>query len=58
MGLWIEWAEEGGPPVESPRREGFGSQLIAMLIGASQHDGTAHEFRPEGVRCRVGLPKG
>jgi two-component sensor histidine kinase len=45
----LRWAETGGPPVETPRRRGFGSRLIEQ--------GLAHDLAGE-VRlafARAGL---
>ena len=49
----IVWHESGGPPVVSPRSQGFGSKLIEGAIGA---DGTAEmAFEPDGLRCTIRL---
>jgi two-component system CheB/CheR fusion protein len=49
----FKWQESGGPPVEPPRRKGFGSKLIEQ---SAQHDlnGSAQfEYRPEGIVCEI-----
>lgn len=53
--LVIDWREAGGPPVEAPKRRGFGSRLIER--------GLAHElgearlaFPPEGLWCQISVP--
>ncbi len=49
----ILWRERGGPPVQQPKRGGFGSQLLekSLAPGAVQLD-----FNPDGLECRVSLP--
>jgi PAS domain S-box-containing protein len=54
----IVWRERGGPPVRPPERRGFGSQLLEQGI-RSQANGTVQlDFQPEGLECRIGLPRG
>ena len=49
----LEWHESGGPPVETPKRRGFGSRLIERNL-AHDLDGTAQiDYQPEGVVCRI-----
>lgn len=31
--LWLQWTERGGPPVQKPERQGFGSRLISTAAG-------------------------
>ncbi len=54
--LHLEWAEKGGPPVQVPKRRGFGTRLIERSLA---HDlgGTAQiSFEPTGLRCTVHAP--
>jgi len=54
LDLQLTWAEHGGPPVQPPRRRGFGVRLIARSLAAEQ--GAAELiYAPEGVRCRMAL---
>jgi PAS domain S-box-containing protein len=50
--LQVRWEEEGGPEVEEPGRQGFGSriikQMIAQLGGEVQFD-----WRREGLLCEM-----
>ena len=47
------WRENGGPPVQPPKGEGFGMRLIKRGL-ASEFRGTAQvEFDPAGVICRL-----
>lgn len=54
--LVFEWRESGGPPVEAPTREGFGTRLLKRAIGASFQGDLAMEYAPEGLVCRMSLP--
>ena len=54
--LQVSWTEEGGPPVEQPRKEGFGTSLIEKTL-AYQFDAVVERvFAPEGLRCVIRLP--
>jgi two-component sensor histidine kinase len=53
--LRFDWRESGGPPVETPRRTGFGTTLIERAI-ALEFDGTAQiDFDRTGVHARMDL---
>ena len=50
--LTLRWTEDGGPPVTVPTREGFGSRVIARMIGDLK--GTTHfEWHPMGLVCEI-----
>lgn len=50
--LTLRWTEVGGPPVTVPTREGFGSRVIARMIGDLK--GTTHfEWHPKGLVCEI-----
>jgi PAS domain S-box-containing protein len=50
--LNLRWTETGGPAVQSPTRQGFGSRIITQMIG--QLDGKARfDWRTEGVICEI-----
>jgi PAS domain S-box-containing protein len=52
--LLLRWTETGGPRVQKPERQGFGSRLIERTIG--QHGGTTRfDWRPEGLVCEITL---
>jgi len=52
--LLLRWTETGGPRVQKPERQGFGSRLIERTIG--QLGGTTRfDWRPEGLVCEVTL---
>lgn len=47
----LRWAESGGPRVESPRANGFGSRLINAALNGMPGGGAVLKFHPEGVTC-------
>lgn len=52
----LSWKESGGPPVEPPTRQGFGSMLIERSI-AYELDGKATvDYRHEGFNCTISAP--
>lgn len=55
--LLIQWQETGGPPVIPPERKGFGTDLIKRLVGKTLSANVAVEYRPEGLVCRMTLPR-
>ncbi|WP_265500600.1 sensor histidine kinase [Paracoccus beibuensis] len=47
--LALDWVERGGPLVARPRREGFGSRLVSLIVPA-YFDGEGHaDYRPSGL---------
>jgi two-component sensor histidine kinase len=48
----LNWKENGGPTIDLPKREGFGSQLVAACVkalsGRMQQD-----FAPDGFACSI-----
>lgn len=54
--LRLEWREEGGPPVEPPKRRGFGSRLVETALAGNDGASVALSFPPEGVRCAITMP--
>ena len=49
--LRLRWQETGGPPVQQPKRRGFGSRLIERSL-APEGNGTVRlAFSPSGVVC-------
>jgi PAS domain S-box-containing protein len=52
--LILHWTEIGGPAVQMPTRQGFGSRVIERIIG--QLKGKARfDWRPEGLVCEITL---
>ena len=54
--LLIEWQEQGGPPVEAPARQGFGSRFIAHSIASELKGKTRLHYDPSGLRCTIEIP--
>jgi two-component sensor histidine kinase len=52
----LEWREEGGPPVATPKRPGFGSRLVAQSLPGGRHGRADLRFEPGGVACDIDLP--
>jgi two-component sensor histidine kinase len=54
--LRMRWTERGGPAVEKPRREGFGSRLLRRVLGTQIHATVALDYDPRGLRARITIP--
>jgi len=54
--LLIRWTEVGGPPVEPPRRRGFGSRLIERGLSYDLGGHVGLHFRPAGLECIMDIP--
>ena len=53
--LRLEWRERGGPPVKSPLKRGFGTNLIERT--AKGEGGTSHRIvEADGLRWEITLP--
>jgi two-component system, chemotaxis family, CheB/CheR fusion protein len=51
--LRLVWTETGGPRVNPPKTNGFGSYLIEHGLPEAKVD---RDFRPEGLVCTIELP--
>jgi PAS domain S-box-containing protein len=56
-GLEIEWLETGGPPAAPPSALGFGLSIVRSSIEAQFRGGVAYDWRPEGLCCRLSIPR-
>jgi PAS domain S-box-containing protein len=54
--LQLHWVEAGGPPVEPPKRQGFGSRLISRSIEGELSGQVAIDFAPTGIRYDISVP--
>lgn len=52
----VLWEEYDGPPVEPPKRRGFGIELIERIVAQELNSKVQLEFLPGGVRCRMRVP--
>jgi len=51
--LRITWREIGGPPVQAPRRTGFGTRLIQRGLAADLNGRVQIDYRTEGLVCQI-----
>jgi two-component sensor histidine kinase/DNA-binding response OmpR family regulator len=56
--LVLQWVESGGPSVQRPRSEGYGTRVIGASV-ERQLDGSAvFDWQPEGLRFTMSIPLG
>jgi CheY-like chemotaxis protein len=56
--LVLQWVESGGPAVQRPRSEGYGTRVIGASV-ERQLDGSAvFDWHPEGLRFTMSIPLG
>jgi light-regulated signal transduction histidine kinase (bacteriophytochrome) len=55
-GLAIDWSEHGGPPVQPPQRQGFGSTFIERAVPHDLRGEATITFAVTGLRARFVLP--
>jgi PAS domain S-box-containing protein len=56
MTLTFDWIERNGPPVRRPRRTGFGSRLIGLVIERQMNGEVHRSYAPEGLSVRMIVP--
>jgi PAS domain S-box-containing protein len=54
--LHLEWVERGGPPLETPGRNGFGSTLLQRVLPKQCDAEVEIEFEKAGLRFRLKAP--
>jgi PAS domain S-box-containing protein len=54
--LDIDWRESGGPPVEVPQRNGFGTQLLEAVLPRQIQAIGAIDYQPGGVHVHYSVP--
>jgi len=52
----LRWAENGGPPVETPSRRGFGSRLVEQGLAQDLAGEARLNFAREGLVCTIDAP--
>jgi PAS domain S-box-containing protein len=52
----FHWKESGGPPVEPPRKRGFGSRLVEEGLGQDIAAEVHLNFAVEGLECTIEAP--
>jgi PAS domain S-box-containing protein len=55
-GFGLCWTESGGPPVEQPRRRGFGSRLVEFGLAQDLAGEVALRFERAGLVCNIEAP--
>jgi two-component sensor histidine kinase len=56
MTLMLDWIEKNGPPVRRPRRLGFGSRLIGMVIERQLNGEVQRTFSRSGLAVHLVVP--
>ena len=56
--LMLVWQERNGPPVNSPKRRGFGSRLVQRGVTHDLRGRVQADFDPKGLRCTIEVPLG
>ena len=51
--LMIRWSEEGGPPVNPPSRQGFGTRVVDRIVKAELKGRLRFDWKPEGLACEI-----
>jgi two-component sensor histidine kinase len=54
--LRLEWVESGGPPCAPPSRKGFGSQMVAKLVGGRLRGRVGADYGAEGLSWHLAAP--
>jgi len=54
--LACEWRERGGPPVDPPKRKGFGTELLEKTLAFELKGETTLAYDPAGLRCTIAIP--
>ena len=54
--LKLSWREHGGPPVEPPRRRGFGHIVIEEMVAQKLNAHVEMSYAPDGVVWTLALP--
>jgi PAS domain S-box-containing protein len=52
--LELRWTETGGPPVQPPTRQGFGTRIVKQMSGQLNGD-VRFDWRVEGLCCTIAL---
>jgi len=54
--LSIEWRERGGPPVEAPARQGFGTRFIEGSVASELQGKAMLDYDAAGLTCTMEIP--
>jgi two-component sensor histidine kinase len=56
MTLMLDWIEKNGPPVRRPRRTGFGSRLIDLVIARQLNGEVTRTYSRKGLTVKMLVP--
>jgi PAS domain S-box-containing protein len=56
--LTLRWTEAGGPPVNPPTSQGFGTKIMNASIKHQIGGNVAWDWRPSGLECTLQIPLG
>ena len=56
MTLTLDWMEKNGPPARRPRKVGFGSRLIDLVIGRQLNGEVTRTFSRKGLAVNLVVP--
>jgi two-component sensor histidine kinase len=54
--LELDWVEKNGPPARRPRRVGFGSRLVDLVIGRQMNGEVRRAFSSSGLTVHLVVP--
>lgn len=54
--MTLSWTERGGPPVQPPARNGFGTLLIQTAVKRLLGGTLDYRLEPEGLTCEIAFP--
>jgi two-component sensor histidine kinase len=56
MTLTLDWVEKNGPPARRPRRHGFGSRLVALVIERQLNGEVTRTYSRTGLTVHMVVP--
>jgi len=56
MTLTLDWVEKNGPPARRPRKTGFGSRLIDLVIARQLNGEVTRSFSRKGLAVKLVVP--
>jgi hypothetical protein len=56
MTLMLDWVEKNGPPARRPRKTGFGTRLIDLVIGRQLNGEVIRTYSSMGLNVKMLVP--
>ena len=56
MSLIMDWVEKNGPPTRRPRKSGFGTRLIDLVIQRQLNGEVIRNFSSDGLSVKMLVP--